>query len=193
MNYYRELNEGLNKYIRNELGEDKETLTESTFNEANPLKALGNLVRGVKEEGTYTFDGQTFKDKKKFDAQLILNDIELTSQQQKALEVGNVVEVNGHKLQMTTARTTRNDRRNDKKSQANVDKDGNVSTEGKLSIQPIKVGEETQFALFLGKSNRLTIYPTAKALGQAIQGLSAEYRQLVQRLKVDSGSNNANS
>lgn len=193
MNYYRELNEGLNKYIRNELGEDKETLTESTFNEANPLKALGNLVRGVKEEGTYTFDGQTFKDKKKFDAQLILNDIELTSQQQKALEVGNVVEVNGHKLQMTTAKTTRNDRRNDKKSQANVDKDGNVSTEGKLSIQPIKVGEETQFALFLGKSNRLTIYPTAKALGQAIQGLSAEYRQLVQRLKVDSGSNNANS
>ena len=112
MNYYRELNEGLNKYIRNELGEDKETLTESTFNEANPLKALGNLVRGVKEEGTYTFDGQTFKDKKKFDAQLILNDIELTSQQQKALEVGNVVEVNGHKLQMTTAKTTRNDRRN---------------------------------------------------------------------------------
>lgn len=193
MNYYRELNEGLNKYIRNELGEDKETLTESTLNEANPLKALGNLVRGVKEEGTYTFDGQTFKDKKKFDAQLILNDIELTSQQQKALEVGNVVEVNGHKLQMTTAKTTRNDRRNDKKSQANVDKDGNVSTEGKLSIQPIKVGEETQFALFLGKSNRLTIYPTAKALGQAIQGLSAEYRQLVQRLKVDSGSNNANS
>ena len=183
MNYYRELNEGLNKYIRNELGEDKETLTESTFNEANPLKALGNLVRGVKEEGTYTFDGQTFKDKKKFDAQLILNDIELTSQQQKALEVGNVVEVNGHKLQMTTAKTTRNDRRNDKKSQANVDKDGNVSTEGKLSIQPIKVGEETQFALFLGKSNRLTIYPTAKALGQAIQGLSAEYRQLVQWFK----------
>ena len=161
MNYYRELNEGFDRYVAKELGES-ELLTEDVLNEANPFKAVANFLRGVSEDTTYILDGETVT-KDQFQGGIKLWGIQFTDQQLKKLKLGDEVSVEGtdkksHTFQMITKKITRNDKRNTKTSQANVSLSGKLSDEGTLNIQPIKVAGETQYALFLGKSRRVTIY-----------------------------------
>lgn len=199
MNYYRILNEGLDRYVERELREEKDerilnedvkntrsflgkaSLNEAKLDEANPFKAIGNLLKGIKESAIYLFDGKQVS-KEQFQSGISFYGLDLTSQQQKNLELGTELKVKGndskdHTLQIRSTTTDRTDRKNAKEADKNINKEGQLSDDGKISVEKIKSTNGTiQYALVLGKSKRLTLYPSYDILKQAIEYLINSFK-----------------